>query len=745
MGLRRFAWGVSYGAVGAGVLALAPPAHAADTSSLTSITLHPTLSSVGVDVAFEGDDDADGTLSLAFRKAGDAAWMPGHRILRIRSGLGRSSALFLQADTDYEVRVTLEDPDNAGPVEISKTTRTRPDTPAAGTGQHYWVDAALGAPGNDGSQSSPFPTIQAAADVVGAGDTVHVAAGTYRESVTIQDEHGGSSGNPVRFVADPGAILDGADPALEDGSAFALHEGTVYWAPFSGEGLYAAVNDDRLYDYATLEDLMTSAAGIDAGFYVDQNASRIYVRTPSGASPAGQSVHVATKPVGFLVDTVTDVVIEGFEIRYYGTAQYSGVGVDVRDASRVWVRNNHIHHVNDGVRVRRPNASENVIEGNEIRDTGVWTWPWEAVKAHTPEATAVSITGGSGNVVRHNRLSGTFNGVYVGAFGDSSEAIAHGTDVHDNQLGEHGDDGLEPEGACVHVRFWRNVMHGVHNGVSLAPIEVGPLFLVRNVIAGYGSHALKVNNGPTGWVLAYHNTSVPGADEGAQAFAPALPFAGLVTRNNIWTGHRYVIESSITPSGLVDLDYDNLTTDNLDGTPRFVKWLDVRYESLAELKASGTIEQHGFGVVPAYEDPATGDYTPVQGSGLLDVGEVIDGVNDRFIEGAGPDLGAFERGGEGPQVDGGMPDGSAGAGGSGGSGGVGGSGGSGGTSEPDGGTSGSGGSDGGATDLDASDYPGDPIEPGGCGCDVTGRRGGSVGAIMALLGLVAVGRRRRRG
>ncbi len=736
MSLRHLSWRSSSAAVVAGALALTSPARAADTSSLSSITLHPTISSVGVDVEFEGNDDADGELSLAFRKAGDAEWTPGHRALRVRPGLARSSVLFLEADTEYEVRATLEDPDNAGPVEITKTTRTRPDSPATGNGQHYWVDAALGAPGNDGSQASPFDTIQAAADTVGPGDTVHVAGGIYRESVVIRDDHGGAPGNPVRFVADPGAILDGAAPALEDGTAFSLHEGTVYWAPFTGECLYAAVNDDRLYDYATLEDLMTSAAGIDAGFYVDTSASRIYLRTPNGASPAGQAVHVASKPGGFLVDTVTDVVIEGFEVRYFGTVEYSSVGVDVRDSSRVWVRNNVIHHVNDGVRVRLPNASENVVEGNEIRDTGVWTWPWDKVKAHTPEASAVTITGGYGNVVRHNRVSGTFNGVYVGAFGDSSEAIAHGTDVHDNRLGEHGDDGLEPEGACVHVRFWRNVIHGVYNGVSLAPIEVGPLFLVRNVVAGYRSNALKINNASTGWVLAYHNTSVPGTDEGAQAFAPALPFTGLVTRNNVWTGHRYVIESSVTPSGPVDLDYDNLYTDNLDGTPRFVKWLDVRYEDLSALKGSGTIEPNGFDEVPEYEDPAAGDYTPVEGSGLLDVGEVIDGVNDRFIEGAGPDLGAFERGGESPQVDGGLPDGSAGAGGTGG--------GTGGAGDPDAGTSGSGGSDGGATDPDASDYPGDPIEPGGCGCGVPSNRVNSVGAILALLAILGGVVRRRQ-
>ena len=46
----------------------------------------------------------------------------------------------------------------------------------------------------------------------------------------------------------------------------------------------------------------------------------------------------------------------------------------------------------------------------------------------------------------------------------------------------------------------------------------------------------------------------------------------------------------------MDLDWDDLYTDVLDGTPRFVKWLDVKYANIAELAASGTIESHGFEV-----------------------------------------------------------------------------------------------------------------------------------------------------
>src|SRR4051794_25854850 len=57
-----------------------------------------------------------------------------------------------------------------------------------------------------------FTTISAAAEVAGAGDTVSVRPGTYRENVRLK--HSGMPDAPIRFVAEkPGtAIITGADP-----------------------------------------------------------------------------------------------------------------------------------------------------------------------------------------------------------------------------------------------------------------------------------------------------------------------------------------------------------------------------------------------------------------------------------------------------------------------------------------------------------------------------------------------------
>ena len=264
---------------------------------------------------------------------------------------------------------------------------------------------------------------------------MHVLPGVYREQVV--PPRGGTPDQPIRFLAEgPGAILDGADLIIQAGVPWTDDGNNLYWTSFNGESIYVAVDDQRVYDYQTLADLRAENGNIGipgalpGGFFVDEAAGRLYLITPGHTDPAGHTIHVAVLGSAFYLNTITDVIIEGFEMRYYGRDDsYGGVGVDVRDSARCWVRSNTIHHVNSGVRARRSLASENVIEGNRVRDTNVYEWPWDSIKNHTPEATAISVTHGYGNVVRWNTLEGTFNGIYTGEWGIPDEEIARDTEM----------------------------------------------------------------------------------------------------------------------------------------------------------------------------------------------------------------------------------------------------------------------------------------------------------------------------
>ncbi|KAB2946328.1 MAG: DUF1565 domain-containing protein [Candidatus Methanoperedens sp.] len=80
-------------------------------------------------------------------------------------------------------------------------------------GPKYYV-ATNGNDGNSGSSSSPWRTIQHAADTVSAGDMVYVMGGTYNEKVTIT--RSGSPGNYIIFAAYPGQTvsIDGTGISL---------------------------------------------------------------------------------------------------------------------------------------------------------------------------------------------------------------------------------------------------------------------------------------------------------------------------------------------------------------------------------------------------------------------------------------------------------------------------------------------------------------------------------------------------
>jgi hypothetical protein len=108
-----------------------------------------------------------------------------------------------------------------------------------GNGRRLFVDAkATGAAGQDGSEARPFATIQQAADVAQAGDTVYVKAGVYRETVTPKNS--GTAAAPITFrpyMRDV-VTISGAERV----TGWAPDAGKVYKAPLPGDFYKSAVH-----------------------------------------------------------------------------------------------------------------------------------------------------------------------------------------------------------------------------------------------------------------------------------------------------------------------------------------------------------------------------------------------------------------------------------------------------------------------------------------------------------------------
>ena len=68
--------------------------------------------------------------------------------------------------------------------------------PLSASAATYYV-APTGNDANSGTQASPWKTIQKAASTMVAGDTVNIKAGTYNETITMQNS--GNSNNRITY------------------------------------------------------------------------------------------------------------------------------------------------------------------------------------------------------------------------------------------------------------------------------------------------------------------------------------------------------------------------------------------------------------------------------------------------------------------------------------------------------------------------------------------------------------------
>jgi hypothetical protein len=446
-------------------------------------------------------------------------------------------------------------------------------------------------------------------------------------------------------------VLDGADAAVLAGAPWTAGVNGVWSTPLGFATGHVVTDQGRLFRYDNLADLEALGAGPPGGFFFD--GATLSVKIADGSAPGDREMHVARLENGFLLDGRSQVRIENLEIRHFGSGSY-GKGVYLRYSSDCAVRSSRIHEVGSaGVWIK--GGERNTVEGNELWDTSIFSWPWPYTKGSSAENNAVVLTDdpGRGHVIRRNTIRGTFNGIGPCGSAAPPAGFTTETDVYDNVLSEHTDDALEPEGWCANVRIWGNRIEDVHMAFAVAPAAPGPTWIVGNVaynfgntrtsqIDGYTASALKINSGyatPIGPLFLYHNTFLSEAP-GTDALALLNPGESTVitARNNVVAGTQYALYK-VNPV-VLDLDWDDLHTTD---PSRFVRWEGAQLADLAALQAFTGQETNGLSVPPLLVDPAGGDFTPRFDSPLVDRGIVIPGISDGFA-GAAPDIGAIELG-----------------------------------------------------------------------------------------------------
>jgi len=149
--------------------------------------LEATYEHISVFLNISGDDNLNSTYTIEYRPQGTTIYLMGAKTLRtdplvsidgevVGRNFHAGSAMFLQPNTTYELRLTLTDPDGGSDVDLI-TWQTKAEPTPAANGITLYV--APGNGGGNGTIGNPYLGLQTAADNAAAGNIFIVADGTY--------------------------------------------------------------------------------------------------------------------------------------------------------------------------------------------------------------------------------------------------------------------------------------------------------------------------------------------------------------------------------------------------------------------------------------------------------------------------------------------------------------------------------------------------------------------------------------
>jgi parallel beta helix pectate lyase-like protein/uncharacterized protein DUF1565 len=619
---------------------------------LGKVELYPTFECVGIRAAYTGDADSNATVAVRYRLRNTTQWREAQPLCRIKDSRFAGSIFFLTPGQEYEVELTASDPDGGGTKKARVSTRND-GFPVGTSGRQLWVDPA-GDDANRGSVASPLRTIRQAAELAQPGDIVRVNPGVYREQVKVSTS--GRRDAYVAFMANgKGVVLSGADQRYDrpsGGGAWNDEGGGIYSTNPGYATRFVAAGEQRLYHYLTRDEFDQFICGAPGGWYQDEATGKLYLKLTSGDSPAAMPVQIASLDTGFHVSGADYVLIEGFEVRDYGR-ESSGAGVHLDSSSWSVVRNCSVHGMNSKIRLSGGAECEgNLVERCLLWDTSLTGWPWDMTKSHDEEGGGVMSTGGRGTVVRGCKMYGVFDGLAPSFWGGLwDEDYNCDWDVYDNEISNARDDIIEPEGPCINFRFWNNLCHDLFVGVSLAPINVGPIYVMYNSIYELKFKNLKYGGYAPGTCYLFHNTIYSGSTLHNLVHI-SRPFDHQVFRNNVFFANTHCIFSNQAPTALNDIDYNAWYSSDVQWftsytgvkVKRLFRFGRADYGTIGQLRSALGWEQHGVGSDPLLTDPAAGKLYLQPGSPCIDAGQVLPNINDSYA-GSEPDIGAFEFGG----------------------------------------------------------------------------------------------------
>ena len=651
------------------------------------VELYPTWSAVGIELPYSGDDDATASAEFVWRVAGDDAWRNGVDMTIDRARKVINASIWpLEQGAAIETRITVSD-SGAVVATLDTPTVTRAMVLQNSGGRVYYVSPS-GDDSSAGSKDAPFRTLAQGASVAAAGDTVYAMSGVYHEGELFAGLQG-LPDKPIIIAAAPGEhpVLDGSMEIPRGSGIWSKWEDIegVYYAviePETFDVAYVAQDGQRMFPLLAGADIMAGKLRIPWGgespigrsWHYDPFEFMLFIRTGDASTPSEHSYSLGVLSPGIKLHGSQNVVIKGFEIRFFGQA---GVRISGGSTGCI-VTECYIHNVPVGVLLRDADTRGNAVWRNEIDEPGLADFAWGAIKGSEYPRQGTRIKAGRGTSICYNRISGFFDAIEADSWSNPTRFdLNRDMDIMFNECFNIGDDGTEPDGGGVNLRIHGNRFRNCHTAISLAPVERGPVYCTRND-ASYRSLMFKLNVGgclSLGWAYCYQNSGYcQSAGRGGTAVsfpsAQSMPISNKVFRNNAILANGQGIRYA--HSGY-SLDYDCYYhvpggkplqfswQVSADG-----KWTTDRYEAFADfVKASGQ-ETHGLYAdpgfiftpdagsigekvlesayisdVPLATGTDIGDLRLESTSPCIDAGAVIRGINEDFL-GSAPDIGAFE-------------------------------------------------------------------------------------------------------
>ncbi|HEV7405764.1 MAG TPA: right-handed parallel beta-helix repeat-containing protein [Chthoniobacteraceae bacterium] len=214
----------------ASLLAAAALAHAEDAIKPGEVFVErPTLLCLGFRWAIEGDDNRNATVEVAYRAQGKGEWRTALPLLRLKGevigqdddnlrwtapNLFAGSILDLTPGTEYEVKLTMKDPDGGGAEKVlTVKTRSEPVAFEGGRKLHVYPPQFAGA-----KETPAFTGLATAYAQAEPGDVVLVHGGVYsvpkaekKERTDYVLDKAATAERPlvIRAAGDGEAVFDG--------------------------------------------------------------------------------------------------------------------------------------------------------------------------------------------------------------------------------------------------------------------------------------------------------------------------------------------------------------------------------------------------------------------------------------------------------------------------------------------------------------------------------------------------------